>query len=140
MRRDLRGQGLVFRNHAVQQLPEEFRVVTPQALLVARAFLDQPGALAGKPPLVDSLQCQLARTMAQALGRIVLLGVAHASAFNRCAISMATSAASAPLTFMRTSACSSVSVVRMALATGTPVRNCTSPTPRADSLETTSKW
>ena len=139
MRRNLRGQLLVLGDRPFQQLSEEFRVVAPQALFGQRALRDQRRALAGKTPFVNALHGQFARAMAQTFGRIVLLVVAHARAFSRCTISIATRAASAPFTLTRSSACSSVSVVRMALATGTPLCNCTSPTPRADSLETTSK-
>jgi hypothetical protein len=65
--------------------------------------------------------------------------VIDASAFCRLAISTAAWAQSLPLGCMRTSACSSVSQVRMPLAIGTPVCNCTSMMARQESLETTSK-
>ena len=47
---------------------------------------------------------------------------------------------SAPLIAARSSACSSVLVVRIALATGTPVSSEIRPTPAALSFDTTSKW
>src|SRR5271169_5751458 len=128
--------------HAAQQSGTQLYVVATKIFFFMHALLDLRHIRARQSPLIDALHHQFARTVARALGGCFDLCClfAHASAFFKFAISIATSAASAPLTVMRSSACSSVSVVRMALAMGMPYCNCTSPTPCADSLETISKW
>src|SRR3989338_2917543 len=130
---------------AAQQFGEQFLVVTAKILFGQNLLFDLRLIARGDAPLVNTMQDQFARAMARAsvwrfLNSVAGNRVAHARSCSRLAISMATSAASPPLTCMRSMACSSVSVVRIALATGTPQDNWISFMQRADSFDTTSKW
>src|SRR5258706_1367309 len=135
VRRDLAFQELDFPGNRDQQFLGEAAVAALPALQALRlrervAALHSPG--------VERLQRELARAAPRRAARGFQRHFSVSSRRRR-AISMATRTASAPLS-LRSSACASVSVVRMPLATGRPVSSATSMRPRADSLATISKW
>src|SRR5487761_2041564 len=105
MRSDHRGKGFMLPYRTAQQPAEQLHIVTTQALFIASGFVYSGDIGTRHTPLVDTLQCQLACAMAGTLGRCNAELFTHPIAFNKFTISMATSAASATFTFMRSSAC-----------------------------------
>src|SRR6185503_10360162 len=135
VRRDLLLEEFDFCGNRNQQFLGETLVAAVPALQALRlrervAALHSPG--------VQRLQRDFARAAPRRAARGLQRHFSLSSRRRR-AISIATRTASAPLS-LRSSACASVSVVRMPLATGRPVSSATSMSPRADSLATISKW
>src|SRR6267378_1545160 len=132
------------RNQALERLglryraPQEPREILGIGLAEAFRFRElglQIGrVIARELPRVQALQRELARTPPRRF-HLWLFAIFRP----RFAISTATSAQSRPFCTARALACSSVSVVRMPLATGMPLSSCTCMTPDADSLATVSK-
>src|SRR3989338_3476544 len=120
---------------AAQQFGKQFLVITAEVFFGVNLLFDLRIITRSDAPLINPLQGKFAGAMTRAFIRhfyffIAGSRIAHARSRSRLAISMATSAASPPLTCLRSIACSSVSVVRIALATGTPQASCTSFTHR----------
>src|SRR5207245_2895021 len=108
-----RAQSFEFADGAAQLRLEELRIGAVVAFQLRDVLQHLRGAVSGEDPLEDALHGELARHAAR--------GCLHRPiAFNVLAISTATRADSAPLTGARVFACSSVSVVSTALATGIP--------------------
>ena len=131
---------------AMQQRVEVGRIGLAEVVLLAHVGVDLAAVCAADQPLVEALHGELARAPARTLrrglarrfGRCVAAG--HDRSSSRLAISMATRAASRPLSSARAQAWASFSTVRMALAIGMRWSRLIRVTPAPLSLATSSKW
>src|SRR5258708_2183716 len=120
-----------FRDRALELGSEEIAIRGLEAVELREVLENLGRGAAGKDPLVDALDRELARAPTRRPHPLTALRV--------FAISTATRAASAPFTGARAFACSSLSQVGTPFATGRPFSRWTSRMPRALPLATTSK-
>ena len=142
---------------AAQQRIEVHAVALLETFVLAHVGVDGVGVGARQQPFVEALHRQFARPAALRLGgRAALrtlvdglgvwlggrlgLGRCHDNSSIKLAISMATRAASRPLSSTRAQAWASFSTVRTAFAMGTWWSSCTRVMPAPLSLATSSKW
>src|SRR5439155_17667690 len=122
------------RYRALQETREILGVGLAETFRFGELGLKAGRVVARELPRVQALQRELARTAPRRFHLWLF-----AMLLPRFAISTATSAQSRPFCAARAFACSSVSVVRIPFATGTPLSSCTCMSPDADSFATVSK-
>src|SRR5471032_277096 len=140
------GNGVRFLDHAVQDGVQMFLVGFIEALRAAQLRVYLAAGRTRQQPLIKPLCREFARASSSAFHARSSSSSSSSSppscssATDRFAISTATRAASRPFSVMRATACSSFSVVRIALATGVPKSSAIRETPAPLSFDTSSKW